>query len=105
MSKVVLVTGGSRGIGAAVSRLAGRQGYAVGVNYNRDADAARRVVADIEAAGSRAVAVQGSVADQAQVRDMFGQVTAALGPISAASASMWTRLSLKAVLRSGSTMK
>ncbi len=83
MSKVVLVTGGSRGIGAAVSRLAGRDGYAVGVNYNRDADAAGRVVADVEAAGGRAVAVQATVTDQAQVGQLFDRVTEALGQITA----------------------
>ena len=83
MGKVVLVTGGSRGIGAAVSRLAGRNGYAVGVNYNKDADAAGRVVADIEAAGGRAIALQASVADRAQVGEMFGRVTEALGPVTA----------------------
>ena len=79
--KVVLVTGGSRGIGAAVARLAGQQGYAVGVNYQRDAAAAARVVADIEAAGSKAIAVQASVADLDQVRTMFAQVETALGSI------------------------
>ena len=83
MGKVVLVTGGSRGIGAAVSRVAGRNDYAVGVNYNKDADAARRVAADIEAAGGRAVAVQANVTDPAQVGEMFAGVAEALGPVTA----------------------
>ena len=83
MEKVVLVTGGSRGIGAAVARLAGRNGYAVGVNYNRDSAAADRVVAEIEAADGRAFAVQASVADEAEVAELFGRVTEELGPITA----------------------
>ena len=83
MEKVVLVTGGSRGIGAAVARLAARDGYAVGVNYNRNADAAARVVGDVERVGRRAVAVQATVSDEAQVAELFAEVTEALGPITA----------------------
>ncbi|WP_374442909.1 SDR family oxidoreductase [Stella sp.] len=77
---VLLVTGGSRGIGAATARAAARAGYAVCVNYARDAAAAARVVADIEQAGGRAVAVAGDVAVEADVLGMF-EAAAALGPL------------------------
>ena len=83
MEKVVLVTGGSRGIGAAVARLAARDGYAVCVNYVRDADAAARLVGDVERAGRRAIAVRATVSDEAQVADLFAEVTETLGPITA----------------------
>ena len=59
--RVLLITGASRGIGAATARLAGSRGWSVCVNYRADADAARAVVADIEAAGGRALAVQADV--------------------------------------------
>ena len=79
MDKVLLVTGGSRGIGAATCRLAARQGWAVAVNYTANSLAADEVVRDIRAAGGRAMAVQADVADEAQVLRMFGQVDAKLG--------------------------
>jgi NAD(P)-dependent dehydrogenase (short-subunit alcohol dehydrogenase family) len=81
--KVALITGGSRGIGAATARLAARQGWAVAVNYTRDAEAAEAVVAAITAAGGTAIAVQADVADEAQVLAMFRTVDAQLGCLSA----------------------
>jgi NAD(P)-dependent dehydrogenase (short-subunit alcohol dehydrogenase family) len=81
--KVALITGGSRGIGAATARLAARQGWAVAVNYTRDARAAEAVVASIAAQGGRALAVQADVADEAQVMAMFRTVDAQLGRLSA----------------------
>ncbi|MBV7429432.1 SDR family oxidoreductase [Acidovorax sp. sif0715] len=81
--KVALITGGSRGIGAATARLAARQGWAVAVNYARDAHAAEAVVAAIAAQGGRALAVQADVADEAQVMAMFRTVDAQLGRLSA----------------------
>lgn len=81
--KVVLVTGGSRGIGAATARLAARRGWAVAVNYARDAAAAARVVDGILAEGGEAVALQGDVADEAQVVALFAAVDAQLGRLSA----------------------
>ena len=62
---VLLVTGGSRGIGAAVAQLAGSRGYDVAVNYVRDAKAAEAVVAAVKAAGRRAIAVQADMAREA----------------------------------------
>jgi NAD(P)-dependent dehydrogenase (short-subunit alcohol dehydrogenase family) len=77
---VIIVTGGSRGIGAAVARRAARDGYGVAIGYAGDHEAARRVVADIEAAGGQAVAVAGDVADEADVRRLFDGA-AELGPL------------------------
>jgi len=79
MEKVLLVTGGSRGIGAATCLLAARQGWAVAVNYTANSLAADEVVRQIRAAGGRAIAVQADVADEAQVQRMFEQVDAKLG--------------------------
>ncbi|CAN7462954.1 SDR family oxidoreductase [Acidovorax sp. LjRoot117] len=81
--QVALITGGSRGIGAATARLAARQGWAVAVNYTRDAQAAQTVVASIAAAGGTAIAVQADVADEAQVLAMFRTVDEQLGRLSA----------------------
>jgi len=74
-----LVTGGSRGIGAASCLLAARQGWSVAVNYTAHSLAADEVVREIRAAGGRAMAVQADVADEAQVLRMFEQVDAKLG--------------------------
>lgn len=82
-SQIVLVTGGSRGIGAATSLLAAERGYAVGVNYRRDADAAASIVQRISAAGGRAVALQADVSDEADVVAMFDRLDHALGPVTA----------------------
>ena len=82
MDKVLLVTGGSRGIGAASCRLAARQGWAVAVNYTANAAAAQGVVDEIRASGGRALAVQADVADEAQVLRMFAQIDRELGRLS-----------------------
>jgi NAD(P)-dependent dehydrogenase (short-subunit alcohol dehydrogenase family) len=68
---VLVVTGGSRGIGAATSLLAAQRGYAVVVNYARGADEAAKVAAAIHAAGGDAVAVRGNVADPQDVEHIF----------------------------------
>jgi len=83
LDKVLLITGGSRGIGAATALLAAHQGYAVAVNYASNATAADDVVRQIRAAGGNAITVQADVADEAQVLGMFEQVDAQLGRLTA----------------------
>ena len=78
----MLVTGGSRGIGAATALLAARRGYAVAVNYASNSNAADEVVSVIRAHGGRAIAVQADVGDEAQVLAMFKTVDAELGRLS-----------------------
>ena len=82
MDKVLLVTGASRGIGAATARLAARQGWAVAVNYTAHSLAADEVVRHIRADGGTAITVQADVADEAQVLRMFEKVDAKLGRLS-----------------------
>lgn len=82
-TRVVLVTGASRGIGRGVAELAGARGYAVGVNYLENSEAAAEVVQTISASGGRAVSVQADVADPSAVAAMFEDVRARLGPITA----------------------
>jgi NAD(P)-dependent dehydrogenase (short-subunit alcohol dehydrogenase family) len=79
VSKVLLVTGASRGIGAATARLAGAQGYDVAVNYLRDAKAAEEVVAAVRAAGRRAVAIQGDMAQESDITRTFATIDKELG--------------------------
>lgn len=74
MNKILLVTGGSRGIGAAAAVLAAQRGWDVAVNYTRDAEAAERVAAQVRAAGRRALVIQADVADEAQVLAMYATV-------------------------------
>lgn len=78
---VALVTGGSRGIGRAIS-LALAQDRPVAVNYRHDAEAAKSVVAEIEAATGEAICVQADVTDPAQVARLFDEVADRLGPVS-----------------------
>jgi len=79
----LLVTGGSRGIGAATALLAAKQGYAVAVNYAGNTQAADAVVAQIGAHGGTAIAVQADVADEASVLAMFARIDAELGRLTA----------------------
>ena len=79
MDKVLLVTGGGRGIGAATARLAARQGWAVAVNYAANSLAADEVVRAIRADGGTAMSVQADVAQEDQVLAMFAKIDAKLG--------------------------
>jgi NAD(P)-dependent dehydrogenase (short-subunit alcohol dehydrogenase family) len=81
MSKTLVVTGASRGIGAATARLGAAQGYAVAVNYRDRADAAEAVVRGIEQGGGRAAAIKGDVAKEDDVLRLFEESERALGPL------------------------
>lgn len=83
LSGILLVTGGSRGIGAACARLAGRRGFTVCVNYHRSADDAERVVADIRACGSKAIAVGADASSEHDICRLFEAVDHQLGPLTA----------------------
>ena len=83
MSKVLLITGGSRGIGAATALLAASQGYAVAVNYTANSLAADEVVRQIRAGGGTAITVQADVAIESDVLTMFKKVDARLGRLTA----------------------
>jgi 3-oxoacyl-[acyl-carrier protein] reductase len=76
-----LVTGASRGIGAAIARTLAAEGWPVGVNYRSDGEAARRVVDGIEAAGGRALAVPADVADPAAADELFAPLEERFGPV------------------------
>jgi NAD(P)-dependent dehydrogenase (short-subunit alcohol dehydrogenase family) len=81
MSKVMVITGASRGIGATLARLAAARGYAVAVNYARSADAAAELVREITAAGGRAAAIGSDVSTQAGAVALFEQVDRELGRV------------------------
>ena len=79
MNKVLLVTGGSRGIGAATALLAAQQGWSVAVNYTANSLAADEVVRQIRASGGHAISIQADVADETQVLRMFEHIDAKMG--------------------------
>ena len=81
MNPTLLVTGGSRGIGAAAAVLAAQRGWDVAINYTRDAAAAARVADQVRAAGRRALVVQADVAEEPEVLAMFAAVDREFGPL------------------------
>jgi NAD(P)-dependent dehydrogenase (short-subunit alcohol dehydrogenase family) len=87
MTKIMLVTGGSRGIGAATARLAAERGYDVCINYVSSAESAEAVARDVRAAGRRALLVQADTADEAAVCGMFETIDRELGRLDALVAS------------------
>ena len=80
-SGTLIVTGGSRGIGAAVARLAGKSGWAVAVNFSSGESEAKRVAEEIRAEGGRALAIHADVSREEQIVQLFGKAENELGPI------------------------
>jgi NAD(P)-dependent dehydrogenase (short-subunit alcohol dehydrogenase family) len=78
---VLLIAGGSRGIGASTAKLAAARGYDVAVNYKNNSNAAASVVAAVKAAGGNAAAIQGDMAIEADIERVFSETTEKLGPI------------------------
>ncbi len=79
MSKVMLITGASRGIGAATARLAAAEGYALCLNYHRRQDAVEQLLHQVHDLGVRAIAVEADIADESQVTRLFAAVDAEFG--------------------------
>ena len=78
---VLLIAGGSRGIGASTAKLAAARGYDVAVNYKSNSNAAASVVAAVKAAGGNATAIQGDMAIEADIERVFDETASKLGPI------------------------
>ncbi|KAF1029375.1 MAG: putative oxidoreductase YgfF [Pseudomonas sp.] len=83
MDKVVVITGGSRGIGAATALLLARQGYRICINYQSDEAAAHRVLEEVRALGAQAIAVRADVSIEDEVISLFNRVDAELGRVTA----------------------
>ena len=81
MDRITLVTGGSRGIGAATARLCAAEGHAVAVNYCNDAEAAESVCAAVKAAGARAFPARADTGNEDDILAMFEAVDRELGPV------------------------
>jgi NAD(P)-dependent dehydrogenase (short-subunit alcohol dehydrogenase family) len=81
--KIILITGASRGIGAATARLAGDLGYSVCINYRKNAAAADLLVQEIESKGGSAIAIQADVGIEPEVIRLFEEVDRSLGPLNA----------------------
>ena len=83
MNKVMLVTGGSRGIGAATVRLGAKRGYAVAINYQKRADVAQNLMDEINEGGGEAIIIQANVSIESEIIEMFNQVDQQLGTLTA----------------------
>ncbi|MCE5985074.1 MULTISPECIES: SDR family oxidoreductase [unclassified Pseudomonas] len=83
MDKVIVITGASRGIGAATARLAARAGYRICINYLRDDEAAQRVLAEVRELGAEAIAVKADVSVEDEIIQLFQRVDAELGAVTA----------------------
>ncbi|MCF6783157.1 SDR family oxidoreductase [Stutzerimonas stutzeri] len=83
MQKVMLITGASRGIGAATARLAAAQGYALCLNYRHRGNAMQSLLDELHATGAKAIAVAADVADEAQVAQLFATLDAEFGRLDA----------------------
>lgn len=81
MKRVLLVTGGSRGIGAAIARLAAHRGYAVAINYVSRDEEANKLVSELTRRGGEAIAVKADLANESDIVRMFAEVDAKLGPV------------------------
>ena len=79
MSRVMLITGASRGIGAATARLAAAEGYALCLNFHHRADAAQQLLEELKSTGSQAIAVAADVADETQVARLFAAIDEQFG--------------------------
>ncbi|MHB0804388.1 SDR family oxidoreductase [Stutzerimonas nitrititolerans] len=79
MSRVMLITGASRGIGAATARLAGAEGYALCLNFHHRADAAQQLLEELKSTGTQAIAVAADVADETQVARLFATIDEQFG--------------------------
>jgi NAD(P)-dependent dehydrogenase (short-subunit alcohol dehydrogenase family) len=80
-ARVLLITGGGRGIGAATARLAAARGYRLAINYAANPEAAETLVAELQNAGARAVSIRADVADEAQVEHLFAETERRLGSV------------------------
>ena len=83
MKKIALITGSSRGIGAATAILLAKQGYDICINYKNNAIAANDVLGQVKKLGANCIAIQADVSNEAHVLDLFEQIDQQLGPISA----------------------
>lgn len=83
MKKIMIVTGGSRGIGAATARLAAKQGYTICINYLHDREAANNIVDELKQLGSTVISIAGDVSSESDVTNLFDVVDQKLGTLTA----------------------